>query len=134
MKTKFKKLSDTRVEITVTLDSKDLKPAIDKALEKLAKEIKVEGFRKGKVPVEVAKKFIPENDLNAEAVDYAVRSTIIDAFRQQEKNPLALPTVNVTKYVPGELVEYTAAADIVPEIKLGDDKKLGVKKLDTTVK
>ena len=134
MKTKFKKLSDTRVEITVTLDSKDLKPAIDKALEKLAKEIKVEGFRKGKVPVEVAKKFIPENDLNAEAVDYAVRSTIIDAFRQQEKNPLALPTVNVTKYVPGELVEYTAAADIVPEIKLGDYKKLGVKKLDTTVK
>lgn len=134
MKTKFKKLSDTRVEITVTLDSKDLKPAIDKALEKLAKEIKVEGFRKGKVPVEVAKKFIPENDLNAEAVDYAVRSTIIDAFRQQEKNPLALPTVNVTKYVPGELVEYTAAADIVPEIKLGDYKKLGVKKLDATVK
>ena len=37
MKTKFKKLSDSRVEITVTLDAKDLKPAADKALEKLAK-------------------------------------------------------------------------------------------------
>ena len=45
MKTKFKKLSDSRVEITVTLDAKDLKIAADKAAEKLSKEIKVEGFR-----------------------------------------------------------------------------------------
>ena len=57
MKTKAKKLSDSRVEITVTLDAADLKPAREKALEKLAKEIKVEGFRKGKVPMEVAAKF-----------------------------------------------------------------------------
>lgn len=128
MKTKFKKLSDTRVEITVALDAEDLKPAIKKSLEKLAREVKIEGFRKGKAPVEVAKKFIPENDLNAEVVDHAVRSTVIEAFREAEKNPLALPSVNVTKYVPGELVEYTATADIVPEIKLGDYKKLGVKK------
>ena len=64
MKTKFKKLSDSRVEITVTLDSKDLKAASEKAIEKLSKQIKVEGFRAGKVPAEVAKKFIPENDIN----------------------------------------------------------------------
>ena len=128
MKTKFKKLSDSRVEITVTLDAKDLAPAAKKALEKLAKEIKVEGFRKGKVPTEVAKKFIPENDLNSETVDFAVRSTVIEAFQKEEKSPLVLPSVNVTKYVPGEMIEYTATADIIPEIKLGDYKKLGVKK------
>ena len=63
MKTKSKRISDSRVEITVILDAKDLAVASEKALEKLAKEIKVEGFRKGKVPVEVAKKFVPENDL-----------------------------------------------------------------------
>ena len=38
MKTKLKKLSDSRVEITVTLDEKDLKEASEKALERLAKE------------------------------------------------------------------------------------------------
>ena len=99
MKTKFKKLSDTRVEITVTLDAKDLSAAKEKAVEKLAKEIRVEGFRKGKVPTEVAKKFIPDNDLNAETIDYAVRSTVIEAFKENEKSPLVLPAVNVTKYV-----------------------------------
>lgn len=133
MKTKFKKISDSRVEITVTLDKEDLKQAKQKATERLAKEVKVEGFRKGKVPVEVAKKFIPENDLNAETIDFAVRSTIIEAFKKEEKSPLALPSVNVTKYVPDEMAEYTATADIVPEIKLGNYKKLGVKKEEAKV-
>ena len=128
MKTKLKKLSDSRVELTVTLDAKDLKPAREKALVKLAKELKVEGFRKGKVPAEIAKKFIPENDLNAEVVDYAVRTTVVPAFQEVEKSPLVMPSVNVTKYVPNEIVEYTATADIIPEVKLGDYKKLGVKK------
>ncbi len=128
MKTTVKKLSDSRVQITVTLDAKDLKPAQEQAIEKLAKEIRVEGFRKGKVPAEVAKKFIPENDLNAETADIAVRTTVIAAFAENEKSPLVVPNVNVTKYVPGEMMEYTATADIIPDIKLGDYKKLGVKK------
>ena len=133
MKTKLKKLSDSRVELTVTLDAKDLKPAKEKALEKLAKELKVEGFRKGKVPAEVAKKFIPENDLSAETVDFAVRTTVVPAFNEVEKSPLVMPSVNVTKFVPDEVVEYTATADIIPEVKLGDYKKLGVKKTEVKV-
>lgn len=133
MKTKAKKLSDTRVEITVTLDAADLKPAREKALKELAKEVKVEGFRKGKVPAEIAEKFIPENDINATAIDIAVRTTVIEAFRQESKAPLVIPNVNVTKYVPNESAEYTATADIVPEIKLGDYKKLGVKKPEIKV-
>ncbi len=128
MKTKAKKISDTRVEITVTLDAEDLKVARKKAVENLAKEVKVEGFRKGKVPAEVAEKFIPENDINATAIDLAVRATVIEAFQKESKAPLVIPNVNVTKYVPNESAEYTATADIVPEIKLGDYKKLGVKK------
>ena len=94
MKAKSKKISDSRVELTVTLDADDLKPAKEKALEKLAKELAVEGFRKGKVPVDVAKKFIPENDLNAETVDFAVRTTVVAAFKQVEKSPLVMPNVN----------------------------------------
>ena len=133
MKTKLKKLSDSRVELTVTLDAKDLKTASEKAIEKLAKEVRVEGFRKGKVPTEVAKKFIPENDLNAETADIAVRTTVIAAFSETQKSPLVMPSVNITKYVPGEMMEYTATADIIPEVKLCDYKKLGVKKEEVKI-
>lgn len=127
MKTKFKKLPDARVELTVTLDAKDLAEATKKATEELAKEVNVTGFRKGKVPAEVARKFIPENDLNARAADIAVRTTVVSAFMENSKQPLALPGVNVTKYVPGELLEYKATAEVLPEVVLGDYKKLGVK-------
>lgn len=133
MKTKLKKLSDSRVEITVTLDNKDLQDAEQKALERLAKKVRVEGFRKGKVPMEVAKKFIPENDLNGETADIAVRSTLIKAFQENKKDALAVPGANITKYVPGEMLEYVATADVIPEIKLGDYKNLGVKKPETKI-
>ena len=133
MQTKAKRLSDSRVEITVTLDKDDLKVAREKAIEKLAKTVNVSGFRKGKVPADVAAKFIPENDLNAETIDYAVRSTVIEAFRKEEKSPLAIPGVNVTKYVPGEMAEYTATADIIPKVELGDFKKLDVKRPEVKV-
>ncbi|MBR3323996.1 trigger factor [Candidatus Saccharibacteria bacterium] len=128
MKTKSKKISDTRIEITVTLDAKDLKKAEEQALKKLAAEVRVEGFRKGKAPADIAKKFIPENDLNAETIDTAVRTTAFLAFQECEKMPLVAPNINVTKYVPGEMAEYTATADIVPEVTLGDYKKLKVKR------
>ena len=133
MKTKVKKLSDSRVEITVTLDAGELAEASKKALMKLAREIQVEGFRKGKVPTEVARKFVPENDLNAETADIAVRTTIIAAFIENTKQPLVIPNANITKYVPGEMMEYVATADIVPEVKLGDYKKLDVKKPEVKI-
>ncbi len=133
MKTKFKKLSDAQVEITVTLDEKDLKNAADKAVTELAKEVNITGFRKGKVPADVARKFIPENDLNARTADIAVRTTIIPAFMENSKQPLALPGATVTKYVPGEILEYTATAEVLPEVKLGDYKKLGVKREEVKI-
>ena len=136
MKTKAKKLSDSQIEITITLDGKDLKKYEEKALEQLVKEVSVTGFRKGKVPVDIAKKFIPENDISKSTADIAVRETILPAFMENSKQPLVLPNATVTKYVPGELLEYTATAEVLPEVKLGDYKKLGVKraKVEITAK
>lgn len=127
MKTTVKKLSDTKIEIKITLDAKDLAPAREKAVEQLAKEVKVEGFRKGKVPADVAEKFIPENDLNEAALDFAIRMTALQAFADNKLSPIAIPQINLIKYVPGETVEYTATADILPEVKLCDYKNLKIK-------
>ncbi len=134
MKTTAKKISDTRIEIKVTLDKEDLRIAEEKALERLAKEIKVEGFRKGKAPLDLAKKFISDNELNSNAIDIAVRTTVPRAFAENEKSPLVIPNVNVTKFVPHETAEYTATADILPEVKLGNFKNLKVKKEKVEVK
>ena len=133
MKVKTKKLSDTRVEITVTLDKADLATAREKAVAQLVKEVKLEGFRKGKAPRELAERVLNPNDISSHTIDLAVRTTVPQAFQQASKAPLVIPQVNVTKYVPDESAEYTATADILPEIKLGDYKNLKVKKPEAKV-
>lgn len=133
MKTTTKKLSDTKVELTVTLDASDIKPAEEKALARLASELKVEGFRKGKVPMDIARKHIPENEINSIALDIAVRTSIPEAFRSASESPLVIPKVEVTKFVPHESAEYTATADVLPDVKLGRYKGLKVKKPEVKV-
>lgn len=127
MKTTTKNLSDTKVEVKVILDSADLKIAREKALVNLAKDVKLQGFRKGKAPASMVEKSLSPNDIASETIDVAVRTTMPAAFDQAKLSPIAIEKVNVTKYVPEESAEYTAQADILPDIKLGDYKKLKVK-------
>ena len=133
MKVTTKKLSETSVEIKVVLDKADLKEAEEKAVNRLVKDVKIEGFRKGKAPLDIAKKNINPNDLASVSLDIAVRTSVPKAFEESKSAPLMIPNVEVTKFVPGETVEYTAKADILPEVKLGDYKKLGVKKEEVKV-
>lgn len=128
MKVTTKKLSDTKVEVTVSLDQKDLKIAEEQAVLRLSKEIKVQGFRPGKVPAEIARKNINPNDLASTTADIAVRRTVPQAFEEAKNVPLVIPNVDIVKFVPGEVLEYKAVADIIPEIKLGDYKNLKVKR------
>lgn len=127
MKTTTKKISDTRVEVTVTLDSADLQEARAKAVERLAKNLKIQGFRKGKAPASFVEKQLNPNDIANETIDVAVRTTMPAAFEAQKQPPIAVLNVNVTKYVPDESAEYTAEADILPDVKIGDFKKLNAK-------
>ncbi len=131
MKSTTKKISETRVELKVVLDEKDLSTAHKKAVEYLSKDVKVQGFRKGKAPASIAEKNLDPNEINNATLEIAIRATIPAAFTEAKVSPLMMPEVNVIKYVPNETAEYLATADILPEIKLGDFKKLKVKKAET---
>lgn len=124
MKTTTKKLSDTRVEVKVVLDAADLKTARAKALTKLAANLKLQGFRQGKAPVEMVEKHVSANDINSEAIDVAVRTTMPEAFSNAKMMPIVIEGVSVNKYVPNESAEYVATAEVLPDVKLGDFKKL----------
>lgn len=131
MKTHKKFLTKTRVEISVVLDADELAAASDKAVARLADELKIKGFRKGKVPIKVARKHIPENDLAGATLDMAVRTAIPKVFSESKVQAISVPEVSVDKYVPGELVEFRATSDILPEVKLGNYKTLKAKKEST---
>jgi trigger factor len=68
MKITREQISKSRVKLTITVDADFLADAEKVALSKLKKDVKVDGFRKGKVPVEVVKKHINPNVLAEETV------------------------------------------------------------------
>lgn len=131
MKTTTKKISDTKVELKVTLEAADLTAPRKAAVAELAKVLEVPGFRKGNVPVSVAEQKLSPNAIAEKTIDLAIHQTLETALKDSKLQPIAIEKVNVTKYVPDESAEYTAGVEILPEVKLGDYKKLKSKMEDT---
>lgn len=134
MKTTVKNLSDTKVELTITLDAAALADAEKVALVKLSQTVKVPGFRKGKVPASVAAKHVDQQALQEQLLDDAISKAVAEAFMAEKIQALDRPAVDIKKYVPGDLLEFTAGVDVLPPVKLGDYKKLNVKAEKTAVK
>jgi trigger factor len=124
METILKHLSDTKVQLTISVGAAELADAEQVALTKLTKTVKVPGFREGKVPASVAAKHVDSARLQEETLDNALSRAVAEAFLKELLQPLDRPAVEVKKFVPGELLEFTAEVDIVPKITLGDYKKL----------
>ena len=124
MKTTVKKLSATRVLVTVAAGQSELEAAEQVALKRMAKKIKVNGFRQGHVPIAVVKKHADPHTLSQETLEAAINRAVAEAFLSNKLQVLDRPEVELKKFVPGETLEFTAEADIMPEVKLGDYKKL----------
>ncbi len=133
MKTTVKNLSDTKVQLKISLGVDELKAAEQVALTKLARELKVPGFRKGKVPLSVAEKHVNPNALQEQALENALSKAVAEAFMAEKLQALERPSVEVKKFVPGAELEFTAEAEVVPPVKLGNYKKLKAKKQATKV-
>ncbi|QJU11014.1 trigger factor [Candidatus Saccharibacteria bacterium oral taxon 488] len=127
MKTTVKKLSDTNVCLTITLGADELNAAEQVALTKMARDLKVPGFRKGKVPISVAAKHVNPMALQEQVLDSALSKAVAEAFMNEKLQALERPSVEVKKFVPNQEVEFTAEATVVPPVKLGDYKKLKAK-------
>ena len=127
MKTTVKNLSETKVELTITIDAAALADAEQVALVKLSKTAKVPGFRQGKVPASVAAKHIDPQALQQQLLDDAISKAVAEAFLTEKIQALDRPMVDVKKYVPGDLLEFTAEVEVLPPVALGDYKKLDVK-------
>jgi trigger factor len=124
MKSTVKNLSDTKVELTIVLDAEELAIAAEVATTKLVRDVKVQGFRKGKAPATVAAKNIDSVKLQDQILDNAISKAVAEAFIESKLQALDRPAVEIKKYVPGEMMEFTAETEILPVIKLGDYKKL----------
>ena len=133
MKTTVKKLSETKVVLTIVVDRTELEAAEQVALKKMSRDVKVPGFRKGHVPLSVVAKNINPNARQEETLDNALSKAVAEAFVGEKIQAIERPEVEVNKFVPGDTLEFTAQATILPAVKLPDYQKLKTKRAEVKV-
>ena len=118
MKSAVETLSPTRAKLTVEVPFEELKPSLDAAYQKIAKQINVPGFRRGKVPPQVIDRQIGRGVVLDEAVNEVLPKAYVEALQENDLTPLAQPDIEVTKFEDNEALEFTAEVDIRPELTL----------------
>lgn len=132
MNTEVKKLEKSMVEIKAVFDTEEWAAAQEKALNKLAGSVKLDGFRKGHAPKNLIKAKIGAKALREQAVEEILSENYAKIFVDNNVTPVAQPTANVVKSTETEL-EVTFTCPVKPEFELGEYKGLEVKKGRVTV-
>ena len=127
MKRVVNKLENSKVEVICDLEQQAWKEFQDKAFAKLAANLEVKGFRKGKVPTDIAKKHIDTGSIFNEAINLSLQPSFEEVLREEKLQPFARPSVDVTKVSDTEL-QLKFVIVLAPEVKLGAYKGLGIKK------
>lgn len=134
MKNTIKDLPKSQKEINVEISVEEMEKYMNQALDKLAKNIKLDGFRAGKVPKDVAEKQLGDAAIFEEASQFAIQNSYMEIIKENKLNPLGQPKAEITKAAPGNSFEYKIIISVMPEVKLGEYKtvsgKIEVKKID----
>lgn len=115
MQVSVEKTSELNRKMTVSVPDAILQEKMETRFKKLAREVKVDGFRPGKVPTSMVKKLYGERVKHEVAGDL-IQSTYFEALQQQELVPAGHP--NITPADKGEGFEYVAEFEVYPEIGL----------------
>ncbi len=120
MKSAVENLSPTRAKLSVEVPFEELKPSLDAAYKKIAQQINIPGFRRGKVPPAVIDRQVGRGAVLDEAINEVLPQKYVEALQEHSLQPLAQPEIEVTKFEDNEILEFTAEVDIRPEIEVPD--------------
>jgi len=121
----------TRV-ITVTLPEKDVQKKLRKEYDKLQKESKMKGFRRGKVPRSIIEKsYKPQ--VEGEVGEKLVQETYFDVIEKEKIDAVVHPEILKHTYNEDGSFTYEAQVDIRPVFEVKDYKGVEVEKVDTNV-
>lgn len=125
MKSTVNKLENSRVEIVVDFEKDVWVAAQDKAFKKLASELEIKGFRKGKVPADIARSHIEAGKIMMTAVEALVQPTFEAVLDEHKLVPMARPSYDIPKLSDSEL-QIKFIIIVAPEVKLGQYKGLTI--------
>ena len=128
MEAKMEKIDVNVVKFEVKVEADKFKEALTRAYKKNIKKFNVPGFRKGKVPMNVVKKYYGVEVLLEDAVNFSIEGSYAEALKENNVRPVDFPKVEVVQAEEGKDLIYTAEVIVYPEVELGEYKGLNVEK------
>lgn len=134
MKVTVEQVRDNLAKLTIEVSPEEFGVALDKAFEKVVKEVKIDGFRPGKCPKSMFIKRFGYESLYEEAVNFALNDTYPTAVEENKLFVVNQPTIDIdfATLSKDNGFTYTATVDIVPAFELGQYKGLEIKKAKET--
>ena len=128
MEAKMEKIDVNIVKFEVKVEAEKFDAALTRAYKKNVKNFNVPGFRKGKVPMNVVKKYYGIEVLLEDAVNFAIEGSYSEVLKENNIVPVDYPKIDVVEVGEGKDFVYTAEVTVYPEVELGEYKGLSIEK------
>jgi trigger factor len=132
VKTDVEELGPTRVKLTIEVPFEELKGSLDKAYREVARQVRVPGFRPGRVPPRIIDQRFGRGMVLEQAVNEAVPQFYGQALQENDVFALGQPDLEITKLDDGKELAFTAEVDVRPKFEIPDLQGLPVT-VDTAV-
>lgn len=133
MEVSLKTVTECDQEIAISLSPEELVAHFEAAYKKVAPTVEIKGFRKGKVPLSLIKKYYGES-VEADALDEIANESFKKTIEEKNIQPIGTPTMVDMKYKRGEPFSFTIKYEVKPSITLKEYKGISVEKYIHRVK
>lgn len=133
MNVQVEKLAGSKVKINFDVDKETVNKYINKAFEDLSSLVTIPGFRKGHAPKDMVEAQIGSHKIHDKALEMMFPFVYAEAITQEKIQSVGRPNVKVLKFAPDNKAEFEIEVSILPEVNLGNYKKLIVEKSKITV-
>ena len=125
--TNKQKLPNSEYEIEGEIKAEVVKEFRAKALKSMGEEVKIDGFRPGHVPENILIDKFGELTITEEAGRLALEQHYGDIIQSLNLKVVGSPAVTITKVAPNEAFGFKIKTALMPEVKIGDYKKVAKK-------
>ncbi|MDR3596382.1 trigger factor [Clostridium sp.] len=128
MKANVEKIETNVIKLEIRVEAEKFDAALTKAYNKNKSRYNIPGFRKGKVPMAMVKKFYGVEAFYDDAVNFAIEESYPAALNEENIRPVDYPQIDIVELGEGKELVYTATVTTYPEVELGEYKGLDIKK------
>jgi trigger factor len=118
MKSSVESLEGNKVKVSVEVDESEFDKAIDVAFRKIAKEVRIPGFRPGKAPRKILEARLGPLVGREQALQDAVPEFYVDAVREHDVDVIAAPEIEITAGQEEGQVAFDAVVEVRPRIEV----------------